>query len=92
VRYVVDAASLFAPRTTGYPACPPRWCLTITVVAIHGFVALCGMAGAGMVLAASDEAKTRVSPITPPSGAVVGERLFFGEDKEQVCESRKKHN
>jgi hypothetical protein len=37
-----------------------------------------------MVLAASDEGKTRVSPVSPPAGAAVGERLWFGDDKEQV--------
>jgi len=42
-----------------------------------------GIKSAGMVLAASDDPKTRVEPIAPPAGAQVGERVWFGDSREQ---------
>eukprot|EP00798_Chlamydomonas_sp_ICE-L_P014718 gene14718-20758_t len=46
-----------------------------------------GIKSNGMVLAASDAAKENVEPVMPPEGAVVGERVWFGEDKEQPAPS-----
>lgn len=42
-----------------------------------------GIASAGMVLCASNEDHTKVDPLAPPSGSVVGERITFkGHDGE----------
>lgn len=43
-----------------------------------------GIKSFGMVLAASNEEHTLVEPLTPPAGAQPGERVWFGEQKEQV--------
>ncbi|KAJ9518835.1 hypothetical protein QJQ45_026116 [Haematococcus lacustris] len=42
-----------------------------------------GVKSAGMVLAASDDPKTTVVPLTPPPGAAVGERLWLGDERDQ---------
>ena len=44
-----------------------------------------GIKSSGMLLAASDAAHENVEPISPPAGAAVGERVWFGDKKEQVC-------
>eukprot|EP00199_Chlamydomonas_sp_CCMP681_P001668 CAMPEP_0119117088 /NCGR_PEP_ID=MMETSP1180-20130426/52642_1 /TAXON_ID=3052 ORGANISM="Chlamydomonas cf sp, Strain CCMP681" /NCGR_SAMPLE_ID=MMETSP1180 /ASSEMBLY_ACC=CAM_ASM_000741 /LENGTH=362 /DNA_ID=CAMNT_0007106305 /DNA_START=1163 /DNA_END=2251 /DNA_ORIENTATION=- len=46
-----------------------------------------GVKSAGMVLCASDADHTRVIPITPPAGVEVGERVWFGDKKEQPTPS-----
>ncbi len=44
-----------------------------------------GIKSAGMLLAASNEPeKTVVEPIAPPPGAVPGERVWFGDAKDQA--------
>lgn len=43
-----------------------------------------GIKSHGMVLAASNEEHTVVEPLAPPPGAQPGERVWFGEQKEQV--------
>lgn len=43
-----------------------------------------GIRSAGMLLATSDNPKTVVELITPPPGAQPGERIWFGDDREQV--------
>ena len=43
-----------------------------------------GIKSFGMVLAASDAAHEVVEPIMPPAGATIGERIWFGDNKEQV--------
>ncbi|KAI7840228.1 hypothetical protein COHA_006010 [Chlorella ohadii] len=42
-----------------------------------------GIKSNGMVLCASNEEHTIVEPLTPPEGAAVGERVWFGEEAEQ---------
>lgn len=42
-----------------------------------------GIKSNGMVLCASNEEHTAVEPLTPPEGAAVGERVWFGEASEQ---------
>ncbi len=62
----------------------PCVCVSLCVyVRVCVCVCVC-VCTAGMVLAASDEDKTQVIPIGPPAGANVGERLWFGDRKEQV--------
>eukprot|EP00884_Botryococcus_braunii_P019967 jgi/Botrbrau1/6654/Bobra.0202s0002.1 len=39
-----------------------------------------GIKSNGMLLCASDAAHENVEPLDPPAGAVVGERVFFGDD------------
>lgn len=39
-----------------------------------------GIKSNGMVLCASNEEHTVVEPLSPPEGAAVGERVFFGDD------------
>ena len=41
-----------------------------------------GIKSNGMLLCASDSEHTTVEPLSPPEGAVVGERVFFGEGGE----------
>ncbi len=43
-----------------------------------------GIKSFGMVLAASNEEHTVVEPLAPPQGAQPGERVWFGEQNEQV--------
>lgn len=43
-----------------------------------------GIKSHGMVLAASDEPHVVVEPISPPEGAQPGERVWFGDLKDQV--------
>ncbi|GMH38190.1 hypothetical protein BSKO_06074 [Bryopsis sp. KO-2023] len=43
-----------------------------------------GVKSHGMLLCASDESHENVEPLRPPSGASVGERVYFGEEKEQA--------
>lgn len=44
-----------------------------------------GIKSHGMLLAASNEPeKTIVEPLAPPAGAALGERVWFGDVKEQV--------
>lgn len=43
-----------------------------------------GVKSHGMLLCASNEAHDAVEPLSPPEGAVVGERVWFGEGKLQV--------
>mmetsp|Transcript_410 Transcript_410/g.1054 ORF Transcript_410/g.1054 Transcript_410/m.1054 type:complete len:253 (-) Transcript_410:377-1135(-) len=45
-----------------------------------------GIKSFGMLLCASDEAHENVEPLLPPEGAVVGERVFFGEGGENQPE------
>ncbi|PRW59794.1 aminoacyl tRNA synthase complex-interacting multifunctional 1 [Chlorella sorokiniana] len=42
-----------------------------------------GIKSNGMVLCASNEEHTIVEPLSPPEGAAVGERVWFGEEAEQ---------
>ena len=39
-----------------------------------------GIKSNGMLLCASNEEHTVVEPLSPPEGAAIGERVFFGED------------
>ncbi len=39
-----------------------------------------GIKSNGMLLCASNEEHTVVEPLSPPEGAAVGERVYFGED------------
>lgn len=52
-----------------------------------------GIASAGMVLCASNEDHTKVEPLAPPEGAVVGERIMFegytGEAEAQLNPKKK---
>jgi aminoacyl tRNA synthase complex-interacting multifunctional protein 1 len=43
-----------------------------------------GIKSFGMLLCASDEAHENVDPISPPAEAAVGERIWFGDNKDQV--------
>jgi len=43
-----------------------------------------GVKSHGMVLCASNDAHDVVEPLTPPEGAVVGERCWFGDNAEQA--------
>ena len=43
-----------------------------------------GIKSHGMLLCASNDAHDAVEPLCPPEGAAVGERVWFGEDKQQV--------
>lgn len=43
-----------------------------------------GIKSHGMLLAASDEPHLVVEPLAPPAGAKPGERVWFGDNKEQV--------
>lgn len=47
-----------------------------------------GVKSHGMLLCASNEAHDAVEPLSPPEGAVVGERVWFGEGKLQVRAAR----
>lgn len=42
-----------------------------------------GIKSNGMLLCASDEGHEKVEPLRPPAGAVIGERVYFGTEKEQ---------
>ncbi|GBF97673.1 aminoacyl tRNA synthase complex-interacting multifunctional [Raphidocelis subcapitata] len=42
-----------------------------------------GIKSHGMLLAASNEEHTEVEPLAPPAGAAPGERVWFGEEREQ---------
>jgi aminoacyl tRNA synthase complex-interacting multifunctional protein 1 len=42
-----------------------------------------GIKSHGMLLAASNEEHTEVEPLTPPAGAAPGERVWFGDAREQ---------
>lgn len=42
-----------------------------------------GIKSHGMLLAASNEEHTEVEPLSPPEGALPGERVWFGDEKEQ---------
>jgi len=39
-----------------------------------------GVKSNGMLLCASNDAHDRVEPLSPPEGAAVGERVWFGEE------------
>jgi tRNA-binding EMAP/Myf-like protein len=43
-----------------------------------------GVKSHGMLLCASNDGHDAVEPLCPPEGAVVGERVWFGDDKQQV--------
>lgn len=47
-----------------------------------------GVKSNGMLLCASNDAHDVVEPLNPPEGAVVGERVYFGEDGKQVRSDR----
>lgn len=42
-----------------------------------------GIKSFGMLLCASDKAHENVEPLSPPEGALVGERVWFGNNHEQ---------
>lgn len=42
-----------------------------------------GIKSHGMLLCASDEGHEKVEPLRPTDGAVIGERVFFGSEKDQ---------
>jgi tRNA-binding EMAP/Myf-like protein len=42
-----------------------------------------GVKSNGMVLCASNAEHTEVEPLSPPEGAAVGERVWFGDNAEQ---------
>lgn len=41
-----------------------------------------GIKSEGMLLCASNDGKAVVEPLCPPEGALPGERVWFGDDKE----------
>lgn len=43
-----------------------------------------GIKSHGMLLCASNEEHTAVEPLTPPSGAAIGERIYFGDNSGQA--------
>ncbi len=43
-----------------------------------------GIKSHGMLLAASDEPHLVVEPLVPPADAKPGERVWFGDNREQV--------
>lgn len=50
-----------------------------------------GIKSFGMLLAASDAAHETVEPLTPPEGALPGERVYFEECAEQVMTAVSSH-
>lgn len=50
-----------------------------------------GVKSHGMLLCASDAAHENVEPLTPPEGAEVGERVFFGEGNQEQPEAAKEN-
>lgn len=46
-----------------------------------------GVKSNGMLLCASNDTHDVVEPLVVPEGAVVGERVYFGEDGKQVREA-----
>lgn len=42
-----------------------------------------GIHSNGMLLCATDDGHTNVEPLRPPTDAVIGERVYFGTNKEQ---------